>query len=422
MAEAQRDKQEAIQDFADYVSPSRAKLYVDMGFDFVPGRREGSRVWDLDGSRSFINCHASVFNLGHRPPRMVAALKEALERLDIGDYVLMSEARARLARRLAELTPGDITYSMFLPCGSEAVDVAIKLARGYTGRPSIVSAVGAYHGLTGLAMAAGDPHFRERCGPVAPGFSQVPFGDVEAVASAIDGSTAAVIMETIPSTAGILIPPPDYYPRLRDVCDRAGALLIIDEVQAGLARTGRLWAIDEWGVVPDIFVLGKAMSGGVYPMSATCYRRKLQAFFDVDPFVHASTFGGADVGCAVTMAVLDQITEPAFLAHVNEMARRFEDGLARLRERHANVVVEVRQRGLMIGLEMVSSSCGPLLTQALARRGVLALFADNRPSTLMIKPPLIITAEEVDEVLGALEQALPEVAGALAAAKASEGG
>jgi putrescine aminotransferase len=282
--------------------------------------------------------------------------------------------------------------------------------------------VGAYHGLTGLAMAAGDAHYRERCGPVAPGFSQVPFGDVEAAASAIDASTAAVIMETIPSTAGILIPPPDYFPRLRELCDRAGTLLIVDEVQVGLCRTGRLWAIDEWDVVPDILVLGKALGGGVYPMSATCYRPKLQAFFDVDPFVHVSTFGGAEVGCAVTMAMLDQISEPGFLAHANEMARRFEDGLARLRERHADIVVEVRQRGLMIGLEMVSGSCGPLLTRALARRGVLAIFANNRPSTLMIKPPLIITAEEVDEVLGALDEALPEVAGTLTAATASEGG
>ena len=308
-------KEQAIADFAEYVSPQKVRAYQSLGFDFVPGRREGARIWDLDGSRCLINLRSSggVFNLGHCPPLLVKVLKEALDHLDMGDHILMSAARAKLARRLAELTPGDIQYAIFSSSGGEAIDVALKLARGYTGKPGVISAVHGYHGHTGLALAATDG-YSEKFGPLAPGFRRVPFGAADALEAAMDGQTAAVIMETIPATAGFVFPPDDYYPSVREICDRHGAVMILDEVQAGLGRTGRLWAIEEWDVVPDIMVLGKGMSGGIYPMSATCYRPFLQPFFDADPFVHLSSFGGSDLGCTVSLAMLNEISTPQFLA------------------------------------------------------------------------------------------------------------
>jgi putrescine aminotransferase len=414
MADDRPTSESVINDFASYVSPSKVAAYRQMGFDVVPGRREGVHVWDLEGKRSWIECRSAggVFNLGHRPPAIIAALRQALDHLDIGDHLLISQYRAALAKRLAELTPGDITYTIFGVGGGEAADVAIKLARGYSAKAGIICVVGAYHGHTGLALAATDG-FSSQFGPLAPGFKRVPFGNIEALAEAIDDDTAAVIAETIPATGGMLIPPPDYFPRVRQLCDETGVLLIIDEVQAGLGRTGRLWAIDEYEVVPDIMFLGKGMSGAIYPISATCYRPKLQAFFDADPFIHISTYGGADLGCVTCLAMLDQVSEPAFLPHVQQMGHRFAEGLAALQKKHPRIVSEVRQRGLMIGLEMANEMCGPLMARAMGQHGVISVYAHLRPSTLQLMPPLIIEAEEVDEVLGALDASLGEVAQSL---------
>jgi len=404
------EKEAIIEEFKNYVSPSKVAVYKQMGIELVPGRREGSYIWDKEGKR-YIDCRTAggVFNLGHRPPRVIAALQEAMETLDIGDHILMSEYRAALAKRLAELMPGDIRYTFFGASGGEAVDLAIKLARGYTQRPKIISAERAYHGHTGFALAAGSRKFQAPFGPLMPGFMNVPFGDIEALEAAMDDEVAALIFETIPVPGGVLIPPRDYFPQVRELCDRRGALLILDEVQAGLGRTGRLWGIEEYHVVPDIMVLGKGLSGAIYPITATCYREKLESFFEPYPFIHLSSFGGAEPGCVAAMAMLDQITEPGFLEHVQEMGKRFQDGLALLREKYPQILIEIRQRGVLIGLKMVDKDCGPMLTRALGQNGVLAIFAGLDPSVTIIMPPLVVTEEEVDLILEALDHSYQAV-------------
>jgi acetylornithine/succinyldiaminopimelate/putrescine aminotransferase len=266
-----------------------------------------------------------------------------------------------------------------------------------------------YHGHTGFALSAGDPVFRRHFEPLMPGFAQVPFGDAGAMAEAVDSGVAAVILETIPATAGMLIPPPEYLPEVRRICDRSGALLILDEVQAGLGRTGRLWAFEEWGILPDMLVLGKGLSGGVYPMSAVVYRRHLDRFFQENPFVHLSSFGGADLGCVAALAMLEETTRPGFLEHVRQMGELLERGFERLRERHPGLVSGWRRRGLLAALELAEDRMGPMMTQALGLEGVLALFADFRPRAMQVLPPLIIQADQVDELLGAWDRALDRV-------------
>lgn len=401
--------EQIIQDYEQHVSSGKAALYRQMGLAVVPGMREGARIWSRDGSRSLINCRASggVFNLGHRPPAIIEAVRDALDILDINDHLLLSEPRAALARRLAELMPGRIQYTTFGVSGGEAVDFALKLARGYTGRTGVISVQGGYHGHTGLALAAGDPAYREAFGVALPDFVQVPFGDVEALRTAMGNQVAAVIVETIPATAGILIPPDGYLADLRSLCDQHGALFIADEVQAGLGRTGRLWAVGEWGIEPDIVVLGKGLSGAIYPISATCYTPELDAWLArTNPFIHISTFGGSDIGCMAAMKMLDVITAPGFMEHVRAMGERLMDGLQRLQTTLPALIRDVRGRGLMIGAEMAAPQLSMALTAALAQNGVLALYANNRPSTMIVMPPLIITSDEVDEVLGAFERSL----------------
>ena len=262
-----------------------------------------------------------------------------------------------------------------------------------------------YHGHTGLALATGEDVFRAKCGPIPPGYTKVPFGDADALAETISHDTAAVIVETIPATAGFLIPPDDYYPRVRQLCDEHGAQLIIDEVQTGLGRTGRLWAIDEWGVVPDVMVMGKGMSGAIYPMSVTCHRPHLDAFFQENPFFHLSSFGGSALGCVAALAMLEQTTEPGFLEHVEAMGERFEAGFVDLQSRY-EIVAGWRRRGLMMGFEVTEPFIGVAMSAILAQNGVVAVFADFRPSTVQIMPPLIIQPDEVDFVLEALDRSL----------------
>jgi len=290
--------------------------------------------------------------------------------------------------------------------GGEAIDVALKLARAHTRRPGIISACGGYHGHTGLALAAGEVCYREPFGPLAPGFVQVPFGELEALEAAMHDDTAAVILETIPATLGIAIPPEGYFAGVRALCDRHGAVMIADEVQTGLGRCGAVWGIDTYGVIPDIIVSGKGLSGGIYPMSATIYREHLDPFMRANPFIHISTFGGAEVGCYAALEMLSILAEPGFLPHVQGMAERFAAGLARLKAQHPELLVEVRQRGLMMGLKMASPACGPLLTLAGLQCGVLTIYANHDQSVSQLLPPLTIESDEVAQVLDALDQML----------------
>ncbi len=403
-------REEALTDYEKYVSPGKLRTYRFLGFDFIPVKNEGVWIHDHKG-RKYVNCRSSggVFNFGHRPQELIDELEKALELFDIGDHLLMSGARAALAKKLAELTPGDIQYTVFGVGGGEAVDLAIKLSRAHTSRPKVISAFGGYHGHTGFALATGDEDFKKYFGPLAPGFVQVPFGDLKALEKEMDETTAAVIFETIPATYGIKIPPADFFPGVRKLCDQRGAVMIDDEVQAGLGRTGRLWAIEEYDVVPDIMVMGKGLSGAVYPMSATCFRPFLNKFFEEHPFIHVSTMGGSEVGCLVTLKVLELTGKPEFLAAVRKKSELFAKGLAELKGKHPKLVRENRCKGLMIGIGMADAKYGPLLTMALAKNGVIALFAHNDPSAMIIMPPLIISEAEIAFVLEALEKSFSEL-------------
>lgn len=400
----QRPKNEITNLFSKHVSSGKAEFFSQAGIDFVIGKREGIYIWDLEG-KQLINCHCNggVFNLGHRNPRIIAALQRALEELDIGNHHLISEARAILAEKLAAVSPGDLNRVVFGASGGEAIDMAIKIARAHTGRAQVISALGGYHGHTGLALAAGDESFRKPFEPLSPGFIQVPFGNLDSLASEMGEDTAAVIFETIPATYGISIPPEDYFAGVRKLCDQHGVVMISDEVQTGLGRCGAIWGIDTYGVVPDILVTGKGLSGGIYPITATIYREHLNPFLHKNPFIHVSTFGGGEVGCYAALEVLNMLEEPGFLEHVREMAKLFEAGFADLIGKHPEVLLEARQRGLMMGLKLANENLGPLMTRIGFDAGLLSIYANNDPAVIQILPPLIIQEEEVAQVLATLD-------------------
>jgi acetylornithine/succinyldiaminopimelate/putrescine aminotransferase len=391
-----------------YLSPHKAQAFKALGMNAVQGRREGVRIWDLDGN-SYVNCRSSggVFNYGHHPEFAVEALKAALDEHDMGDWLLPSLRRAEGARALAAVLPEGLRFTFFTPSGAEAIEVACKLARGVTGRTGIVSAEHGYHGHVGFSLAMDEDDYSKWFRPLVPGVTKVPFADVEALERAVTEETAAVCLETIPATAGILVPPDGYLSEVRRVCDERGALLILDEVQAGLGRTGRIWACDgHWGTVPDLLVCGKGLAAGLYPVSACSFGERVESFFAEDPFFHPSSYGGSELASVIVEAVVSKLTEPGFLEHVEAMAERFELGFRDLCERHPQRLSGYRAKGLMMALETHSEAQGLELTQQAIGNGVLAIFANNRRSTLIVMPPLVIDEGEVAEVLAGLDAAL----------------
>jgi putrescine aminotransferase len=404
-------KARALTEFARYVNPGKARALAAAGLDVLEWSREGAEVRDADG-RVFIDCISGfgVFNIGHRHPRAIAAVKRALDDgLDIGDFMLMSKPKADLAARLAEVTPSGLSASMFSAGGGEAVDFALKLARATTGRPGVVSTIKGYHGHSGFGLsAAGRPAFREPFEPLLEGFRQVPFGNADAMAAAVDDSIGAIIVEPIQGEGGINVAPDGYLARLRELCDGETRLLVFDEIQSGMGRTGKMWACQHSEVTPDVMTIGKSLSGGVYPIAATVFRGRYLDLLDQRPFVHLSTFGGADVGCAVALEVFRILEDEGLLENATARGDQLRIGFDRLVGIYPGLVKEVRGKGLMVGVEY-HDALGAQMARELAGRGVLVLMSGNDPAIQRVMPSLGITAEQADRVLAAFEDALAAV-------------
>ncbi len=410
--------------YAKYVNSSKVRTFKRFGLGVIPGERSGIKLKTLEGARSgepqleLYNCRSSggVFNLGHRNPKIIKTLRDAIDGgLDLGDHMLISEQRALLGEKLAELLPGDISKTTFGVSGGEAIDTAIKFSRAYTKRKGCISAIGGYHGHTGFALLTGDPDFKDPFLWSFPEFKQVLFGDVNAMRKAVTEDIACVILETIPGTGGVLIAPEDYFPEVREICDDKGVMLIIDEVQAGLGRTGHFWAIygglhPKEKVVPDFIVCGKGMSSGVYPLSTCSYKPFIEkAVFKDDAFIHISTTGGSDLGCAVALEMLKIQSNPEFLSHVKEMGNIFGEGLKGIVEEFTDILKETRGRGLMWGLDFIDKEDCQLSMLSIIKEGVLLNYCGNKKDTLIIMPPLIVQKEEIKEIFLRIRQGLTQL-------------
>ncbi len=395
------DQREKILDkYKEFVSRGKVELYTQFGLDLIAGKRSGVILEDVDGRKFYnVHCNGGVFNLGHRNPEIIQALKEALEFYDIGNHHLISAPRALLAEKLAETFPGDLNKVVYNVGGGEAIDLAIKLVRGYSGRMKIIYAKGAYHGHTGLALAAGEEKFKKPFLGETPDFIPVEFGNIEDVVANCSEEVAAVIFETIPATGGIKIPPPDFFSKVKKLCEEKGVLFIIDEVQTGFGRTGKLWGFQHFDFIPDIVVIGKGMSGGIYPITAVIYREPLETFFLQDPFIHISTFGGSELGCFVAMKVLEISSREEFLDNVNRQAEIFKEGIMQVMEEVPGVIVEFRQLGLMMGLKIKDEMSALIFLKNLFDNGVYTVYSGNDPSVIQFLPPLIIRDDESKEVI-----------------------
>ena len=410
-----RKRKIIIQDFSDYISRHKTKFYKRLGVDIVMDNRNGIYFHDLSGKR-YINCHCNggVFNLGHKNPDIVQAVLQNIEKYDIGNHHLISHPRSQLAKKLVASLNRDVSRKeqiskvIFAVSGGESVDFAIKLARGYTGKQNVLSLSGGYHGHTGLALATGDSKYREPFGIRLPGFLQTKFGDWAGLELALKDNAAALILETCPATLGMPIFPNDVMHHLRELCTDNNVLMIMDEIQTGLGRTGKIWGFQHYKIMPDIVVTGKGLSGGIYPIAATCFKQKYEKLFKKDPFIHISTYGGSEIGCFAALKTLEIASDVSFLNNVNELSSFFKQQFTELIESH-DEIIEFRQLGLFMGVVFRDSPTCLTFIKTLMNNGIYAVYANNDRRVMQFLPPLITTRKEAEEIMTIIRKTLVDL-------------
>ena len=379
---------------------------------------KGALLHDLLG-REYIDCLGGygIFSAGVNHPKIVKAVTDQLQRMALNSQELLEPWRAALARVLAEVTPGDLQNSFFINNGTDAIEGAIKLARLYTRRHTFVSTIGGFHGKSmGSLSLMGKASFRE---PFQSGLQDVrfvPYGDATALedelrrCDAVGTYVAGVVLEPVQGEAGGVVPPDDYLPRARAACTRYGALLIADEIQTGMGRTGRLWGVDHWDVVPDIMCLGKSLGGGVMPLSAFIASAKVWEVMIPNPIIHSTIFGGNPLACAAGLAAIQVTLEedlPGQAAAKGEFLLR---ELAGLQRKYPQVLAGAHGKGLLIGMEFPVQEVGWQVAAGLFKRGVLVAGTYSRAQVIRIEPALGIPMELLMEMLSRLEDTFKEVA------------
>ncbi|MBI4052049.1 MAG: putrescine aminotransferase [Elusimicrobia bacterium] len=405
--------------YQNHVNPGIMEYRKSVSTDYtsIEWSDYGNAFTDING-RKYIDLLGGfgIYNVGHRHPKVIKAVLDQLKRQALHSQELLEPFRAMLAKIVGDLTPGDLQYSFFGNSGAEAVEGAMKLAILHTGRKSFIAAVGGFHGKTmGALSATAKARFRQPFLPILPDCYHTPFGDAEAVedvlksADMVGNDIAAVILEPIQGEGGINVPPDDYLPRVRDLCDRYGALLILDEVQTGMGRTGRMFACEHWNVIPDILCLGKSFGGGVMPIGAFISNKTIWEHLFQEPWLHSTTFGGNPLACVAAIAGIHVLLEEKLPERAERMGNYIIQKLKSLRRRFSKLCVDVRGKGLMIGMEFPSDEIGYEVAKGLFDDGVLVAGTLFNAKTLRIEPPLTITQQEVDKALGVIEKIFKEV-------------
>jgi putrescine aminotransferase len=383
-------------------------------FASVEWTGQGTHIEDIMG-RQYIDCLGGfgIYSAGIRHPKIVQAVRQQLEHMPLSSQELLDPLRGALAELLGEIAPGNLQKCFFINNGTDAVEGAMKLARLYTEKSGFISTLRGFHGKSyGSLSLMGKAEFRVAFEPLLQDVYFVEFGDADEVewqlkkARDVGLDIAAVVAEPVQGEAGAIVPPDDYWPRLREICDEYDVLLIADEVQTGMGRTGKLWGVDHWNVIPDIMCLGKSLGGGVMPLSAFISTPEIWKVLEQNPFLHSSTFGGNPLACAAGIAAINVTLEEDLPAKAAETGEYFLVGLREIQARYSDVVVDVRGKGLLIGVEFVSTEFGYSVAAGLFRRGVLVAGTLLNAKTIRVEPALSIERPEIDEVLNRLDDTL----------------
>ncbi len=375
---------------------------------------EGSIIRSLRG-KEYIDCLGGygIYNCGIKHPKIVAAVRNQLARMPLSSQELLDPLRAALAEMLGELVPGDLQESFFINNGTDAVEGAMKLARLYTKKSGFISTLRGFHGKSlGSLSLIGKAEFRKPFEPLLDNIHFVPFGDARALEEELKKhkflgtDIAAFIAEPVQGEAGAIVPPDDYFPRVRELCDEYGILLILDEVQTGFGRTGKMFACEHWNVIPDILCLGKAIGGGVMPLSAFMSNKTIWKVLEEHPFIHTSTFGGNPLACIAGIATINVLLSEDLPRQAAEKGDYFLKGLRKIQQRYPKHFVDLHGKGLLIGMDFVTPEFGYEVAAGLFTRGVLVAGTLIGIKTIRIEPALTIGYDLIDKVLDRLDDTL----------------
>lgn len=398
--------------YTRHLSPGIANVTKFVGFETVEWTAEGSYVYGPEGEKylDFLG-GPGVFTFGHRHPKIVAAVAAQLQEMPLSSHVLLDPVMAEAAEAVANLAPDGLEYCFFGNSGAEAIEGALKIARAYKQRPHFVCAQNAFHGKTlGALSASGRDVYKTPFQPLLPGFSHVPFGDADALKAAVTEETAAVLLEPIQCEAGIIIPPDGYLQAAREICDRAGALLILDEIQTGFGRTGKVWACDHEGVKPDMMTMGKALGGGVMPIGCFIARPEIWSVFHDNPYLHTSTFGGNPLACRAAIASIQVLQEEDIVSKCATLGAELYEGVAAVAAEFPSLVEAVRGKGLLVGVQFADADVGNMVIANLAMDSILCAFSLNRMEVVRFAPPSTVTSEEIARVAASLRTAIASAA------------
>jgi putrescine aminotransferase len=419
---------ETVESFRSHVNPGfleyRKATDTERAAAVVEWADAGPNSYRDVTGRTYLDCLGGfgIFNVGHRNPKVVKAVSDQLRRQPLHSQDLLDPLRAMLAKALAMLTPDGLEFSFFCNSGTEAVEGALKLARAYDpAKQTIVAATKGFHGKSyGSLSASAKAEFRRPFGPMLPNIEHVPFNDVLALRDmmtscrAVGEDVGAVLLEPIQGEGGVNIPDDNYLPSVRALCNEFGALFILDEVQTGMGRTGKMFACEHWGVTPDLMCLAKAFGGGVVPAGAVVGRREIFAKLFDNPFLHTSTFGGNPLACAAALATINVLIEQKLPQRAGVLGERM---LAKIREataQHKDLVSDARGKGLMMALEFRDHSTGFEFGKQMLDRGVLVSGTLVNARTIRIEPPLTLTDEEADYVCLSIKESLNTMSGVMA--------
>jgi putrescine aminotransferase len=412
---------ETIENFSFYYN----RGYLDYRKSVIEMREQPALEWSGQGchfqdimGRKFIDCLGGygIYSAGIRHPKIIKAVADQLTRMPLSSQELLDPLRGALAKLLGEVAPGDLQYCFFINNGTDAVEGALKLARVATGRTNFISSLRGFHGKScGALSLMGKWEYREPFLPLLPGIQFVEFGDADAVedelykADQVGKGVAAVVMEPIQGEAGAIVPPDDFWPRIRKACNEYGALLIADEVQTGMGRTGKMFGIEHWDVVPDILCMGKALGGGVMPLSAFISTPKIWQVLEKNPFIHTSTFGGNPLACAAGIAAVNVTLEEDLPGQAHHKGKYLLGELIALQVRYDRLIKQARGRGLLLGMEFPNTEIGYKVVSGLFKRNVLVAGTLTNSRVVRFEPALNIAEPLLDEILERLEDTLKEI-------------
>ena len=416
--ERARVTRESVQYWTDHVNEGFLKYRKSVSTDYtaVEWRDEGAVFQDING-KEYIDCLGGfgIYVTGHRHPKVLKAVREQLEKQAIHSQELIDPLRTYLAKLVAQITPGDLQYSFFTNSGTESVEACLKMSMLATGRKHFVGTIGAFHGKTlGALGGTSKAVFREPFLPLL-NWSHVPFGDIDALATLVKAcdfsgnKVAAIMLEPIQGEGGINVAPPGYLKAARELCDEYGACLVFDEVQSGMARSGRMFACEWDEVTPDLMALGKGFGGGVMPIGACVGNAKTWQRYIENPFLHTTTFGGNPLACSAAIATINVLLEEDLARAAHEKGQYLLKRMGEIAARHPKVMVGARGRGLMLGMEFSDNELGYEVSKNLFARNILISGTYINSRVLRVEPALNIAYPQLDTFLNALEDSLGQV-------------